>query len=45
VVAPQRSHLGGGNLGGFAWVEVMGHARANSRPLARYLALIKPSPR
>jgi uncharacterized hydrophobic protein (TIGR00271 family) len=41
VVAPERRHLGGaGNLGGFAWVEVMGQARANSRPLARYLALI-----
>jgi uncharacterized hydrophobic protein (TIGR00271 family) len=41
VVAPLRRHLGGaGNLGGFAWVEVMGQARANSRPLARYLALI-----
>jgi uncharacterized hydrophobic protein (TIGR00271 family) len=41
VVAPERRHLtGGGDLGGFAWVEVMGQARANSRPLARYLALI-----
>jgi uncharacterized hydrophobic protein (TIGR00271 family) len=41
VVAPLRRQLGGaGNLGGFAWVEVMGQARANSRPLARYLALI-----
>lgn len=41
VVAPLRRHLGGsGNLGGFAWVEVIGQARANSRPLARYLALI-----
>ncbi len=41
VVAPLRRHLGGaGNVGGFAWVEVMGQARANSRPLARYLALI-----
>jgi len=27
-------------MGGFAWIEVMGQARANSRPLARYLALI-----
>ncbi|MBS1884065.1 MAG: DUF389 domain-containing protein [Actinobacteria bacterium] len=41
VVAPQRRHLGGGHgIEGFAWVEVMGQARANSRPLARYLALI-----
>ena len=41
VVAPLRRHPGGaGNLGGFAWVEVMGQARANSRPLARYLAMI-----
>jgi uncharacterized hydrophobic protein (TIGR00271 family) len=40
VVAPLR-HPGRG-LGdtGFAWVEVVGQARANSRPLARYLALI-----
>ncbi len=29
-----------GDIEGFAWVEVMGQARANSRPLARYLALI-----
>jgi uncharacterized hydrophobic protein (TIGR00271 family) len=41
VVAPQRRHLGGDSgIEGFAWVEVMGQARANSRPLARYLALI-----
>ncbi|MGA8745941.1 MAG: DUF389 domain-containing protein [Solirubrobacterales bacterium] len=40
VVAPLRRHPGAGNLGGFAWVEVMGQARANSRPLARYLAMI-----
>jgi uncharacterized hydrophobic protein (TIGR00271 family) len=41
VVAPERRHLqGGGDMGGFAWVEVMGQARANSRPLARYLTLI-----
>jgi uncharacterized hydrophobic protein (TIGR00271 family) len=41
VVAPLRRHLGGDNgIEGFAWVEVMGQARANSRPLARYLALI-----
>jgi uncharacterized hydrophobic protein (TIGR00271 family) len=41
VVAPQRRHLTGKRgIDGFAWVEVMGQARANSRPLARYLALI-----
>ena len=41
VVAPERRHLTAqGDMGGFAWVEVMGQARANSRPLARYLALI-----
>jgi uncharacterized hydrophobic protein (TIGR00271 family) len=41
VVAPLRRHLGGDSgIEGFAWVEVMGQARANSRPLARYLALI-----
>ena len=41
VVAPERRHLQGpGDMGGFAWIEVMGQARANSRPLARYLALI-----
>ena len=41
MVAPLRRHLGGDDgIEGFAWVEVMGQARANSRPLARYLALI-----
>lgn len=41
VVAPQhRHHLGEGGVDGYAWVEVVGQARANSRPLARYLALI-----
>jgi uncharacterized hydrophobic protein (TIGR00271 family) len=41
VVAPQHHHdHGEGGADGFAWVEVMGQARANSRPLARYLALI-----
>lgn len=41
VVAPLRHHLtGDGGIDGFAWVEVLGQARANSRPLARYLALI-----
>lgn len=41
VVAPQHRHEhGDGGVDGFAWVEVMGQARANSRPLARYLALI-----
>ncbi|HEV2791880.1 MAG TPA: DUF389 domain-containing protein [Solirubrobacterales bacterium] len=40
VVAPQHRHDHGEADDGFAWVEVMGQARANSRPLARYLALI-----
>lgn len=41
VVAPQhRHHLGEGGVDGYAWVEVIGQARANSRLLARYLALI-----
>jgi uncharacterized hydrophobic protein (TIGR00271 family) len=41
VVAPLRHHLTGERgIDGFAWVEVLGQARANSRPLARYLALI-----
>jgi uncharacterized hydrophobic protein (TIGR00271 family) len=41
VIAPQHHHhRGDGGVDGFAWVEVMGQARANSRPLARYLALI-----
>jgi len=39
VVAPLHRHLAPG-IEGFAWIEVMGQARANSRPLARYLALI-----
>jgi uncharacterized hydrophobic protein (TIGR00271 family) len=41
VVAPQHHHQHGeGGVDGFAWVEVLGQAKANSRPLARYLALI-----
>lgn len=41
VVAPQhRHHLGEGGVDGFAWIEVLGQARANSQLLARYLALI-----
>ena len=41
VVAPQhRHHHGEGGVDGFAWIEVVGAAKANSRPLARYLALI-----
>jgi uncharacterized hydrophobic protein (TIGR00271 family) len=41
VVAPQRLHLTGHRAAdGLAWVEVMGQARANSWPLARYVALI-----
>ncbi len=44
VIAPQhRHHRGDSGVDGFAWVEVMGQARANSRPLARYLALINVS--
>lgn len=39
VVAPLRRHRAG-ELEGFAWVEVLGQARINSRPLGRYLALI-----
>lgn len=41
VVAPQyHHHHGEGGIDGFAWIEVLGEAQANSRPLARYLALI-----
>jgi len=41
VVAPPRHHvIGHADANGFAWVEVMDQARSNSRPLARYLALI-----
>jgi uncharacterized hydrophobic protein (TIGR00271 family) len=41
VVAPLHSHSHGeSDVDGFAWIEVLGQARANSRPLARYLALI-----
>ncbi|HET7416260.1 MAG TPA: DUF389 domain-containing protein [Solirubrobacterales bacterium] len=41
VVAPQHRHKHGeGGVDGFAWVEVLGQAQANSRLLARYLALI-----
>jgi uncharacterized hydrophobic protein (TIGR00271 family) len=41
VVAPQhRHHFGEGGVDGFSWVEVVGQAKANSRLLARYLALI-----
>ena len=39
VVAPLRRHRPG-DVEGFAWIEVLGQARLNSRPLARYLALI-----
>jgi len=39
VVAPLRRHRAG-EIEGFAWIEVIGQARLNSRPLARYLALI-----
>jgi uncharacterized hydrophobic protein (TIGR00271 family) len=41
VVAPQHHHEHGeAGEEGFAWIEVLGQAQANSRPLARYLALI-----
>jgi uncharacterized hydrophobic protein (TIGR00271 family) len=41
VVAPlHRHHFGEGGVDGFSWVEVVGQAKANSRLLARYLALI-----
>ncbi|MGN6216991.1 MAG: DUF389 domain-containing protein [Solirubrobacterales bacterium] len=41
VVAPQhRRRFGAGGVEGYSWVEVLGQARANSRLLARYLALI-----
>lgn len=36
LVGPHRAT----DVDGFAWVTVMGEARANSRPLARYLALM-----
>jgi uncharacterized hydrophobic protein (TIGR00271 family) len=40
VIAPTPVHgsIKGGNA--FAWIEVMGEARANARPLGRYLALM-----
>ncbi len=41
VVAPipvGRTRIG--RTGGFAWVEVLGEARANSRPFGRYIALM-----
>jgi uncharacterized hydrophobic protein (TIGR00271 family) len=40
VIAPTPVHgpISGGNE--FAWIEVMGEARANARPLGRYLALM-----
>lgn len=41
VVAPISTHRRqAGAAGGFAWLEVLGEARANSRPLARYLAMM-----
>lgn len=44
VVAPQhRHHFGEGGVDGFSWVEVVGQAKANSRLLACYLALINVS--
>lgn len=38
VIAPLRRRVDSDD--GFAWIEVLGQARANSRLLARYLALI-----
>jgi uncharacterized hydrophobic protein (TIGR00271 family) len=40
VIAPTPIHgpISGGNE--FAWIEVMGQARTNARPLGRYLALM-----
>jgi len=40
VIAPTPLHgpISGGNE--FAWIEVMGEARVNARPLGRYLALM-----
>jgi uncharacterized hydrophobic protein (TIGR00271 family) len=40
VIAPAPIHgpIAGGSS--FAWIEVMGEARANARPLGRYLALM-----
>jgi uncharacterized hydrophobic protein (TIGR00271 family) len=44
VVAPQHHHhFGEGGVDGYSWVEVVGQAKANSRLLARYLALINVS--
>lgn len=44
VVAPQNRHrFGEGGVDGYSWVEVVGQAKANSRLLARYLALINVS--
>lgn len=43
VVAPLHRHIvriGDGTVEGAAWFEVMGQARANSRPLGRYVTLI-----
>jgi uncharacterized hydrophobic protein (TIGR00271 family) len=41
VVAPGPILAGpGGESSEFSWVEVIGNARANARPLARYLALM-----
>ena len=41
VVAPiNAKRLRLATRGGFAWLEVLGEARANSRPLARYLVMM-----
>jgi uncharacterized hydrophobic protein (TIGR00271 family) len=40
AIAPSRIRPHGRGGQGFAWVELMGEARANSRPIGRYLALM-----
>src|SRR3954454_4532997 len=40
VIAPTPIHGPVSGGGEFAWIEVMGEARAHSRPLGRYLALM-----
>ena len=38
--APRHASITAGGGGGVAWIEVLSEARANSRPLARYLTMI-----
>lgn len=40
VIAPRSIERGAISAEAFAWVEVMGEARANARPIGRYLALM-----